>query len=424
MIAKFEKSQLSGSIECPPSKSYMQRAIFIASLARGKKSEIDNALLSRDTLAAAALAENYGTIIETGEGKMKIEGPEKFRIIKNSVNAENSGTAIRIGTAIYSAISSNWVTLTGDSSLRTRPMKPMLDALKNAGVATRSDSGKPPISVKGPILKDEVTIDGKVSSQFISAFLIAATLTKKGLGVKVKGEMVSRPYIDSTISTMKAFGGNVDVVKDHKEYFVATQDFKSTTFSVPQDFSSMALLLSMATLVGNDLRIKLRHDNLPQGDKAFIKMLQDMGVKMKISEMIKVEAPEFLEGGRFNMGDTPDLVPPLAALAVKTKGTIDIFNAKHLRAKETDRIELIASEFRKVGLEVKTKNDGMAITNNGNLHGAKLDAKGDHRIFMALSILGMQIGGCEIEGADSVDVSYPGFIKELIAHNAKVKITN
>ena len=242
MRVNVEKSIVSGTLACPPSKSYTQRGIFVASLAKGI-SRIDNALISRDTMAAVSAVENYGAIVSIDGSTITVEGVERLKIQGGNVNCENSGTAIRIATAIYASQCQNWITLTGDSSLRERPMQPLLDAIGSLGVAVQSKNGTPPFSIKGPIHGDSVRIRGNVSSQFISALAIAAPITNSGLKINIIGNMVSRPYLDATIATMEKFSAKVKTIRKYKGYDIPRQEYKPANFSVPQDFSSMALLL-------------------------------------------------------------------------------------------------------------------------------------------------------------------------------------
>ena len=418
MNCKIEKSRLSGNIACPPNKSYTHRAIFLASLAKGK-SQIRNVLFSRDTIATINACKTFGAIIKEEGNSLTIESSGDLRLQNNEINASNSGTTIRISAAIASLLDVK-TTLTGDSSLRKRPMQPLLDALKDLGAECTSTDGKPPITVKGKIHGGEVAISGSVSSQFISALMIASPRTEKGIKLKIEGNLVSKPYLDATIATMKKFGVNVETIEHYKKYSILKQQYKPTEFTIPSDFSSIALLLAAAVLIGDTMTISASVDDLPQGDREMIIHLEKLGVKVNLGDTITVKTPTSLDGGRFDLSNTPDLLPALAILVLKTSKPIEIYNVKHARFKETDRIAILARELAKIGIKVQEKEDGLILGAPDFVKGADLDSSDDHRLFMAFCIAGMFVGNCTVSDPQSVDVSYPTFIKDMNKIGAKI----
>jgi len=218
-----------------------------------------------------------------------IKKPIRFDKIVPEINTENSGTTIRIASGIASLFSEE-ITLTGDSSLQKRPMQPLLDALSSIGAQCTSTDGKPPIKIRGKISGGDVKIPGNFSSQFISALLIIAPLTEKGINLTIEGNLVSKPYLDATIATMRKFGVVVQTLIPYKRYNISPQIYKKTTFTVPIDFSSLALLLSAAVLNGDEITIKGNIGNLPQGDEVFIDILEQLGVTIVINdEEIKID---------------------------------------------------------------------------------------------------------------------------------------
>src|SRR5574341_720511 len=221
MKCKIEKVKLSGTIACPPNKSYTHRAIFLSTLAKGK-SQLDNVLLSRDTIATIDACKKFGAQIKTDGASVTIESAGEIKPSSLEIDASNSGTTIRIAAAIASLIE-NKITLTGDSSLKKRPMQLLLDALEHLGASCTSTDGKPPITVKGKIAGGEVSIPGSVSSQFITALMIAAPRTEKGITLNIEGELVSKPYLEATIATMKKFGADVQVITPYKKYKIPRQ---------------------------------------------------------------------------------------------------------------------------------------------------------------------------------------------------------
>lgn len=420
MNCRVEKSIISGKVVCPPNKSYTHRAAFLASLADGK-STIKNVLYSRDTNATIDACEKFGATIKKENGNLVITGTDQIDAAE--INAENSGTTIRIATAI-AALGSDKSVLSGDDSLKKRPMQPLLDALESIGATCSSTNGMPPVSVKGKADGGNVTIPGNISSQFISALLIMAPLTKNGLVLNIEGGLVSKPYLDATIAAMNEFGV---VVKEHaryKKYEIPPQNYKATTFTIPSDFSSLALLLSAAVLVGKNLEIKIEIDSLPQGDKLILDILKKLGVKMiEDKESITINSVDRLEGGEFDLANTPDLLPAIAILSLKSKNPIHLYNVEHARYKETDRIAILSKELKKLGIVVDEKKDGLVLQAPDKLTAANLNPEKDHRLFMAFCIAGMYVGGCTVSDPESIDVSYPNFISEIKRIGGKISVS-
>ena len=419
MNCKIEKSKLRGVISCPPNKSYTHRAIFLSSLVNGK-SLVKNVLRSRDTNATIEICKSLGAEIQEAGNNLKVKGIDKFDDEDLVLDASNSGTTIRIAAAI-SAVRNGKTILSGDESLRKRPMRQLVDALESLGAKCESNDGKPPLSVTGKIRGGEITIPGNVSSQFISALFIVAPLTEDGVTVNISSDLVSKPYLDATVSIMKKFGVEVEVVEPYKKYRVEPQEYRHATVTIPSDFSSVALLLSAAILVGDGFEIKVSIGDLAQGDEAIIDILEKLGVVISLhNNVIKVKAPEKLLGGKFDLSNTPDLLPPLSILALKSGFPIELYNVKHARYKETDRIAILARELQKIGVKVTEKDDGLILGPPDQAKGAKLNSEDDHRLFMAFCIAGMYVGDCEVSNPESVDVSYPSFISDMNSVGARI----
>ncbi|KFM19692.1 putative 3-phosphoshikimate 1-carboxyvinyltransferase protein [Marine Group I thaumarchaeote SCGC AAA799-D07] len=251
MNCKVEKSKINGKIVCPSNKSYTHRAIFLASLSEGK-SIIKNILKSGDTDATINACKNFGAEIKETGNDVTIKSSGELKPNQSVIDAANSGTTIRFATAISSLFDEKTV-LSGDESLKKRPMKPLLNALESLGAKCNSTDGKPPISVLGRIKGGEIKIPGNISSQFISALMITAPKLENGIILNIDKKLVSKPYIDATITSMKKFGANVEIDIPYQKYTINYQNYKATTFTVPSDFSSLALLLSASVLLGKNL---------------------------------------------------------------------------------------------------------------------------------------------------------------------------
>ena len=419
MNCKIQKSKLNGKITCPANKSYTHRAIFLAALSDGK-SIVKKILRSNDTIATISACRGFGVEVEELEDNITINNTINQTVQNSIINAENSGTTIRIAIAIATLSGGN-TTLTGDDSLKKRPMQPILDALETMGVKTESDEGRPPIHINGKIQGKEISINGDISSQFISALLIIAPRLPDGLIINVEGKLVSKPYVDVTIAIMKKFGVDVKIEEEYKRYVVSHQIYKPTTFSIPSDFSNLALLLAANVLLGDGLDIEISLGDMPQGDEVIVDILEKLGVNVTLEDdIITTESPISLKGGKFDLSDTPDLLPAIAILALKSEKPIEMFNVKHARYKETDRIAIISRELKKIGLDVEEKDDGMVIKKSSELIPAELNSENDHRLFMAFSIAGMFVGECTVSDPDAVKVSYPEFISDLVNVGAKI----
>ena len=421
MNCKVEKTKISGTLVCPPNKSYTHRAIFLASLADGKR-VIKNVLYSRDTNATISTCKSFGATIIQDNSSLTVNGIKEVKS-PSEIDASNSGTTIRIAAAI-AALGKGKTVLSGDESLRQRPMQPLLDALESIGAKCSSANGKPPISITGKANGGEVTIPGNISSQFVSALMIMSPLTENGLVLTIDGDLVSKPYLDATITSMKKFGVTVKTVKPYKNYIISQQKYKPTAFTVPSDFSSLAMLLSASILLGDNITIKTTIDDLPQADKAIFDILKSLGIIVNIEkDNVTVQSQKPLNGGKFDLSNSPDLLPPLAILSLKSSKPIHIFNVKHARYKETDRIAILARELKKLGVSVEEKEDGLILESTDKLHSADLNSENDHRLFMAFCIAGMYVGSCTVSDPGSIDVSYPNFISDLKRVGGKILLS-
>src|SRR5215216_1188645 len=361
------RSRLSGCVRCPSSKSYSHRVIAIGSLA-DRQSEITHMLMARDTLATLAGCSALGADITYDSTSMRIKGTDHFNPPANVINAENSGTTIRIIAAMSGLVRTGYTVLTGDESLRNRPMQPMLDALQQLGgdAYSTKQNGTPPLIVKGGGIKGGTAfVDGSISSQFISGLLIASIYAESEVVMKVRGSLVSRPYVLATLATMKHFGVSIDHSSDMLEYYIKNARYRGTKFDVPSDFSTAALILAAGALAGEEVRVNGLNFVMPQGDSRIVDILKEMGCQINVDQQkgeAAITGSDKLEGGEFNLSDTPDLLPVVSILALKAKSPVIIRGVAHARVKETDRISNIAGELLKLGAHIKEFSDGLKIT--------------------------------------------------------------
>ena len=461
---------------------------MISSLTSGK-SHIENVLLSRDTLASIECAKMLGVSVNSLNKKSdhrvdpNNDGPDNYS--SNTVNgpkhgadnlvgaedlsvesnggrsgfktpfdvlyADNSGTTIRIATSMCSLVNDGYSVLTGDKSLRKRPMGDLIKSLNQLGVNCFSTNNDylPPLVVKGGGMKGGTTqIRGEVSSQFISSILLSGIYSKIPITIQVLGNQVSKPYIDSTIFMIKKFGVKVenssnelfsnhwvDGAKDSRdskldesiseEYRLPVDnDYKPQTIRVPGDFSTAALLMSAAIMSEGELAIKNLDFTMPQGDMEIINIIKKMGGSIEVDKnkgVAKIDGSIKLDGGDFNLVGTPDLLPVVAILSLKAKNKTTITGVSHARYKETDRVSNISSQLTKFGAQIKEDNDSITVLPPDKLKSAVINSFDDHRLFMAFTIAGLSAENTIIDSADSVDVSFPNFINELKGIGAQVE---
>jgi 3-phosphoshikimate 1-carboxyvinyltransferase len=413
MKLTIRKSEIKGTVNAPPSKSYTHRAIAIAALS--KKAIVHNPLISEDTKATVRASEAFGATVESGKDSLLITGFDgRLKIPENVIDVANSGTTLRIMTAVSSLVDGATV-LTGDASIRTRPNTPLLNALNDLGAEAFStrNNGMAPLVVRGKMKGGKVYIDGSMSSQFISALLIACPFAENETTILIKGELKSRPYVNITIDMLKDAGANIITDEKANSFTIPPdQEYAMTSYNVPGDFSSASYMMAAGALCG-DVTIKNMYPS-EQGDSALIGILEKMGAQISWDTKngeVKVSKSE-LHGIRVDVGKTPDLVPTLAVLGAASLGPMVIENAEHVRYKETDRLHAMTVELKKMGVDITEEKDRLIIK-GGKMKGATLHGWDDHRIVMALAVAGIVAGGTTIDTIESVSISYPGFFEDL-----------
>jgi 3-phosphoshikimate 1-carboxyvinyltransferase len=413
MKLTINRSEIKGKVNAPPSKSYTHRAIAIAAMSTN--AIVHNPLISEDTKATIRASEAFGAKVVSKNDSLLILGFDgKLIIPDNVLDVANSGTTLRIMTAVSSLLDGSTV-LTGDASIRTRPNTPLLNALNDLGAVAFStrNNGMAPIVVRGKMKGGKIKIDGSISSQFISALLIACPLSENETTIIIKGELKSRPYVNITIDMLKDAGARIIVDKSANSFTIPpNQKYDMRSYNVPGDFSSASYMMAAGALCG-DVTIQNLYPS-QQGDSALIEILEKMGAQISWDRKkgeIKVSKSE-LKGINVDVGKTPDLVPTLAVLGAVSKGQMVIENAEHVRYKETDRLHAMTVELKKMGVDITEEKDKLIIK-GGKINGANVHGWDDHRIVMALAVAGIVAGGTTIDTIESVSISYPGFFEDL-----------
>lgn len=409
---------LKGMVTAPPSKAYTQRAVIAAALSEGK-SVIKNPLKCNDTIATIKACSMLGAKIKWEDNSLVVEGVSKPKTPEDIIHCQGSGATIRFLTSIC-ALADGASVLTGDKSLRRRPMQPLLDALNQLGAkcfSTKGD-GKPPIIVLGGGIKGgTVSIVGDVSSQFISSLLFATPKAKKETIIEITTPLESKFYVEMTLNTLREHGVKVEYSQNYECFTVPhNQSYTPFNHAIEGDYSSAAFLLAAASITESEVKIANLKRRSLQGDKIIVEILKMMGVTINQHEDI-VEV--FGNGGKLkpvnvDLKDSPDLVPVCAVLACFADGETVIKGVKRLRFKESDRIASLISELGKMGAKIKVENNAIKISGKTKLHGAHICSHKDHRIAMACAVAALRADGeTVIQGIECIRKSYPNFIQDL-----------
>ncbi|QWC19761.1 3-phosphoshikimate 1-carboxyvinyltransferase [Halorubrum sp. 2020YC2] len=443
MDVHVTRSDLRGTARAPPSKSYTHRALLAAGYSDG--ATVESPLISADTRATARAVAAFGgsvapagTDASTGGAESDLAGADALAVDgfggrpavpDDVIDCANSGTTMRLVTAA-AALADGATVLTGDGSLRSRPQGPLLDALADLGVRAEStrSNGQAPLVVAGPLAGGEVAIPGDVSSQYVTALLMAGAVTDEGVEIDLTTDLKSAPYVDITLELLADFGVEatpVDGAGDPLDGAAGAAGFTvpggqtyepaGGSYAVPGDFSSISYLLgagAVAAAPDEAVRIEGARPSA-QGDAAIVEIVEEMGAPVdwdREAGEIAVERAD-LSGVTVDVGDTPDLLPTIAALGAVADGETRIENCEHVRYKETDRVAAMAEELEKMGAETTEERDVLTIHGGeSDLRGATVDGRHDHRIVMALSVAALAAEGTTtVRGAEHVDVSFPGF---------------
>jgi 3-phosphoshikimate 1-carboxyvinyltransferase len=419
MNVKILSSKIKGRVDAPPSKSYTHRALIMASLS--KSSRVFKPLISDDTCATFRACESIGASITKVRDEFIVDGVGgKPEVPENVIDCANSGTTLRFMVAVCSLIDGISI-LTGDSSLRKRPNTPLVDALNELGahVESSKQNGAAPIVVKGVLRGGRSNIISPISSQFISALLIACPLCQNDTTLNVH-DIRSRPYVEMSLELLKK--ARINVITDFREFMIpGAQEYSDMDFYVPGDFSSASFHLAAAAITNSKLTVNSLTKSR-QGDERIVDILKEMGARVEWKDdEVTIDGAE-LKGIKIDASDVPDLVPILAVLGTFAKGKTEICNVAHLRYKETDRLVAMTTELSKMGIDIRGTGESLIIKGGTKPVGTRLHGYGDHRIVMALTVAGLASEGeTQIDTAESTNVSYPDFFDDLFALGANIE---
>ncbi len=409
MDIHLSKGEVSGELNPPCSKSYAQRALAVALLAKGQTT-LRNIDFCDDTLSAMGCIETLGAKIKRLDNNtLQIDGglaPQG-----SLLHIGESGLSTRLFTPLASLCNTP-LKIMGHGSILKRPMTMMIDPLRQLGVSVEDNEGYLPFVVKGPIKGGEANVDGSVSSQFITGLLLSLPLAEADTTLKVN-KAVSTPYLDMTIETARCFG--VDIFhNNYMEFFVeGGQSYKATDFTVEGDWSAASVLLVAGAIAGE---VKINNVSMlsKQADKEICIAIERAGAEM-INEdnAITIRRSE-LKAFEFDATQCPDLFPALVALAAACKGVSTFKGTSRLIHKESNRAKTLQAEYAKVGIEVTLEGDDIMKVKGGKIRNTQVDSHNDHRIAMSMAATALRgEGEMVISGAECVAKSYPNFFEDL-----------
>ncbi|CRL63212.1 3-phosphoshikimate 1-carboxyvinyltransferase [Proteus vulgaris] len=411
-------AHIEGTINLPGSKSVSNRALLLAALAKGKtrltnlldSDDIRHMLNALKALGVEYQLSNNNTVcdIEGLGGEFKTNSPLELFL-------GNAGTAMRPLAAALS-LGSHDIVLTGEPRMKERPIGHLVDALRQGGASIDylEQTDYPPIRLRGGFKGGNVEVDGSVSSQFLTALLMTAPLAEQDTTITIKGELVSKPYIDITLALINTFGGKIEN-QDYQQFVVkGGQQYQSPEkYLVEGDASSASYFLAAAAIKGGTVRVTGIGKNSLQGDIHFASVLEKMGAKIRWGDdYIECERGS-LKGIDMDMNTIPDAAMTIATTALFAKGDTVIRNIYNWRVKETDRLAAMAAELQKVGAIVEEGHDYLKVTPPQQLTTANIKTYNDHRIAMCFSLVALSDTPITILDPGCTAKTFPDYFDKL-----------
>ena len=412
---------LNGVVSAPPSKAYTHRMLIAASLSNGT-SKIFNPLVSDDTQATLEAVKALGAKTELHENYWTIHGQETLKTPDQPIDCRESGSTLRFMIPV-AALAPGHSTFLFGASFEQRPVAPLLESLKELGVEFDIQRNNSSVMVHGGGIRGgKTSIRGDISSQFISGLLFACPKANEDTEIAVTTTLESKGYVEMTFEVLVEHGLEGAVNPELSRLWIpSNQSYRPCDHAVPGDFSSAAFLLAAAAVTSSRVTVKNLEYQTAQGDRAILGILDEMGATVKTRDnSVDVEGG-MLVGVDIDAKDTPDLVPVCAVLACYAEGRSEIYNAKRLRYKESDRLDSISTELKKMGADIVVNEDGLTINGSSGLHGATIDPHNDHRIAMACTVAALgAVGETKIQNVECINKSYPQFFSDLRVLGANV----
>ena len=408
---------INGSIRPPGSKSITNRALICAALANGT-SRLTGALDSDDTRVMIDSLAKLGVdiVADLENATLTINGcGGKFKSPVEDLFIGNSGTTVRFLTAAL-AFAGGQFRLDGVERMRERPIGPLISALNGLGAKTSAQSSNdcPPVTIQSPAISGgSVSVSGNISSQYLSGLLMAAPLATGDIEFKIDGPLISQPYVHMTIAVMKMFGVTVKANDTLTQFFIAGDaSYEPCDYDIEPDASAASYFFAAAAICGGSATVEGLSRNSLQGDVGFAGCLEQMGCEVVWeSNSIRVTGPAKC-GIDVDMSDVSDTVQTLTSVALFVDGPTHVRNVAHNRVKETDRIGNLAIELRKFGVQVDEREDGLSIY-PAKLNGAVVETYDDHRMAMAIALVGLKQPDVVITNPKCVGKTYPDYFAAM-----------
>jgi len=412
----INRSEISGTIQAPSSKSYTIRSLMCAALSRGQ-SELVYPLICDDTRAAFNVLQQIGVKVRMKDDQWMVDGG-RFKAPDGDLFCGDSAATLRFMCGLCALVPGH-CRLTAGSSLSKRPVGMLVNALRGWGVDISCEDDYAPVVLKGASLKGGIAeIRGDVSSQFISALLLISSQGKNSGVIKLTTPLESVPYVLMTLQCLSEFGINIEYSNGMKEFRASPQEFIPARYVIEGDWSSASYLLGLGALTGKVKVKNLKTDSL-QGDRVVINLLRQMGADISVDDDCVCAAKGALKSIKADLNDCIDLLPTMAVLAAMAEGTSEFTGIRRARYKESNRITAVRQGLEKTGINVEEQDDKLIIA-GGKPQSAVIDSYNDHRIAMAFSMMGAAAGGIKIDNAECVSKTYPDYWNVL--RNLGVKI--
>jgi 3-phosphoshikimate 1-carboxyvinyltransferase len=336
------------------------------------------------------------------------------------IHCGESGTTLRFMAGIC-ATTPHDTEISGGPSLLKRPVKELTVALEKLGAYCRSEQGYPPVHVRGPIKGGSVKIPGNVSSQYISALLLAAPLASEPVEVSVAGRLESKSYVQMTLDMQNRFGVHVDASEDLTDFQVSDQTYRASEVEIEGDWSSAASMLAGAAIAGNRVNVQRLEKRSLQADRYLLDIFRHVNARVSQDSHSVTAEKSQIEAAELDMSDCPDLFPITCILCASAHGVSTIKGIHRLRIKESNRVQAMSEGLKQVGIRTEESEDSFAV-HGGRPHKAIINPHRDHRIAMAFAILGLRTEEVTILDAECVGKSYPSFWSDLRSLGAKVTV--
>ncbi|MBN8218768.1 MAG: 3-phosphoshikimate 1-carboxyvinyltransferase [Spirochaetes bacterium] len=422
MVEPVPSGRFDAVVPVPGSKYVANRLLFIAALAGGR-SVLKNLPDNEDIRTAMAGLAAFGIGIERlGLDAVAVTGcAGRFEKREVAVYTAGSGTFSRF-LVPFAALSGNAVRITANEKMSSRPMDSVFAAVEGLGATALSTGGRLPATITGPLRGGTVEVDGGVSSQYFSALMLSA-LTQDGLEIKVKGALVSAPFVGLTASLMEEAGLRVEFAHDGAGQIRAIripggQAYRARDWDIEPDPVSASYFMAAAALTGGRAVLPNWNSRSPQGEAQFPEVLRSMGCGVRMAGGgLEITGPDKpLRAVTVDLGGQPDVVQTLCACAAFAEGPTRITGIGHLKHKESDRIGETAREWGKLGIRVEAGEDSLVVHGSpgaSGFQGAAVDGCGDHRMAMSLALLGLRLPGVRVHGEAAVGKSFPDFFDRL-----------